>query len=126
MRRMDWIAIAVGTIGIIGLLHIFFAHAHASSPLIADTKVDGTTITVGVAYDADQNNEDVTTAVTALDTVPAEWAAATVYHVWYITPQALSFDDVWPNMKAGHFRVQVTLHRDSIAIPVPPVTVEVK
>jgi hypothetical protein len=121
MRKI-WL-IGLGTAAVILFAHLLFA---ANSPLISDTKVDGNTITIGVAYESNDKNEDVTVAVTALDSIPAEWASATVYHVWYITPRAMTFDDVWPNMRTGHFRVQVTLHRDNKAIDGTPVTVEVK
>jgi len=83
----------------------------ANTPLLTDTTVKGDKMTVYVAYEANPYNTDVTVAVTALDNTPAEWASATVYHVWFIDATAAQFNDIWPNMRAGHFRVQVTIHR---------------
>ena len=95
-------------------------------PLRSDVTVDKSTINVYIEYTADPANDDVTVAVTALDNTPAEWASATVYHVWYISPRALKFTDEWPNMKAGHFRIQTTLHRGDKAIAAPAQDVEVQ
>ena len=96
-------------------------------PLRSDVTVDKSKITVYVEYTADAANSDVTVAVTALDNTPEEWASATVFHVWYINSVAYHFNDEWPNMKAGHFRVQTTLHRDGKpAIEAPSQDVEVK
>ena len=106
----------------------------ASTPLVSDTTIQADKILVYVRYDASPNNVDVTVAVTALDNTPTEWAAATVYHVWYVGTDANHFTDEWPHMRAGHFRVQTMLDRIVGAghdtrpyrLYAPPVYVEVK
>lgn len=98
-----------------------------SIPLQTATTVKGSVISVQITLEANEANEDVTVAVTALDTPPVEWAGPTVYHVWSVDPVAYDFVDRWPNMRAGHFRIQVTLHRDGEpSIVGPAVEVEVQ
>ncbi len=99
----------------------------AGSPLITDVTVQADKIVVFIAYYGDPANSDVTTSITALDNTPPEWASATVKHVWYIGIAPANFNDEWPNMRTGHFRVQTVLHRDGqLPIVAPSVEVGVK
>ncbi len=97
-----------------------------NTPFLTDTTVKGDKMTVYVAVGADPANVQVTVAVTALDNTPVEWASTTVYHIWYINPVAIQFNDEWPNMHPGRFRVQVTLGRDGKpSLVAPAIDVEV-
>lgn len=98
-----------------------------NTPLLTNTTVKGGLMSVEIVLEANPNNADVTVAVTALDTPPVEWVGPTVSHVWYVDTIDYHFIDRWPNMRTGHFRVQVTLHRDGEpSIVAPAVDVEVQ
>jgi hypothetical protein len=107
-------------------LMIAFLMFTGNTPLLTDMTVKGDKITVSIAVEANIANEQVTVAMTALDSTPVEWASATVYHIWYIDPVAYQFTDDWPNMKPGRFRVQVTLYRGKQTVVAPAIDVEVR
>lgn len=76
-------------------------------------RVEGSTITVSVSFEAAERNLGVDVAMTALDDVPKDWAQATVFHHWILDDAGTTqFDDVWERMPTGRYRVTVTLHTD--------------
>ena len=112
---MRWFVAALLALGMTGM------------PLLTDTTVKADKVVVFVQYEANSANRDVTIAVTALDSTPPEWAYATVYHVWWIDADAGHFNDKWPDMRTGHYRVKATLHRlNQPDISAPAVDVEVR
>jgi hypothetical protein len=115
---MKWLLIGLGLLSL----------AATSTPLLSDTTVrDGNKIIVYVQYEANPANTDVTVAVTALDSTPPEWAVSTVSHVWFVDPVGGHFNDEWPNMRTGHFRVGVMLHRTTgKTIYAPPIFVDIQ
>jgi hypothetical protein len=114
-NNMKWLAIAL----------LMVLGTPDGSPLITDVTVQSDKIVVFIAYYGDPTNSDVTVSVTALDNTPPEWASSTVKHVWLIGTGPGNFNDYWPRMPAGHYRVRVVLRREQTPISAPPVEVTV-
>ena len=103
-----------------------FAAVFSMGPFTTAT-VDHQTVTVHVAFTASASNLGVEVAMTALETVPADWAEATVFHHWIIDdPTLASFDDEWARMPAGRYQIQATLWTDGGSVRGLPFIVEVK
>lgn len=79
----------------------------------ASVTVAGSTITVHVTVVPADTNLGVEVAMTALDTVPPDWAQATVFHQWILDAETAQFDDVWNRMPPGQYQVHVTLWQEN-------------
>lgn len=96
---------------------------------LEDVKVVGDTITVIMDYAPRPDNVDITVAVTALDGVPPEWADKTVYHVYQLETEGkelVTINDVWPNMRKGHYQFAIALHIGDSESAIDPFIIEIK
>ncbi len=101
-----------------------------STPLQFTVQATQHMLVASIIYERDVRNADITVAVTALDGTPNEWASDTVLHVLLLEDQENggreAFDDLWPGMHPGHYRMVVTLHREKEELKAPPIDVEVR
>ena len=108
------------------------------APITATVRTEPRAFTVSIVLDGHPDNIHVQVATTALDKTPEDWADATVYHQYLLLsgedgqrqPEEVvtTFEDHWPNMPPGRYRVAVSLTRIGVIAPieVPPIDVRVR